>query len=170
MFATDSITVRRYDDTRWELVEPLAYVGRWETFTVPAGFVTDFASVPQPVMWFVPRYGRYTAAAILHDYLIAEGRVSSQDTDGIFRRVLREEGVPLLLRWLMWAGVRWGALVDGRGRAGWLQDAPAVLGISLVAAPLVVPPVVVAAVAFGLYALAERLVAGPGAPSATQMR
>ena len=35
------------------------------TFEVPAGFDTDFASVPTPFTWLVPRYGLYTKAAIL---------------------------------------------------------------------------------------------------------
>ena len=77
------------DGSRWQLVEPLGYTGRDETFVVPAGFTTDFASVPQSLTWLVPRYGRYTKAAILHDYLwglCREGRFSWADADGILRR------------------------------------------------------------------------------------
>ena len=85
-------------------------------FVVPAGFRTDFASVPRVVTWLVPRFGAYTLAAILHDWLVTEGLrtgvVTSRQADGIFRRVMRESGVPVLRRWLMWAGVRWGALAE----------------------------------------------------------
>ncbi|WP_324278231.1 hypothetical protein [Blastococcus brunescens] len=50
---------------------------------------------------------------------------------------MREAGVPVLRRWLMWAGVRWGALTSERRRSGWLMSAPGVLAITLLAAPLV---------------------------------
>jgi hypothetical protein len=72
---------------------------------------------------------------------------------------MRESGVPVLRRWLMWAGVRWGALTDERRRPGWWASAPGVLAISVLAAPLVVPPAVAIAPALIVYGLAERLVA-----------
>ena len=56
----------------WQLVEDLVYRGRDDTFTVPAGFETDFASVPQLFLWLVPRSGKYAKAAVLHDYLSRE--------------------------------------------------------------------------------------------------
>jgi hypothetical protein len=71
---------------------------------------------------------------------------------------MRESGVPVLRRWMMWAGVRWGALTDDRRRPGWLFSAPGVLVISVLAAPLVVPPAVVIAPGLVVYGLAERLV------------
>jgi len=119
--------------------------------------------VPRVVTWLVPRFGAYTLAAILHDWLVTagirSGAVTARQADGIFRRVMRESGVPVLRRWLMWAGVRWGALTDERRRAGWVASAPGVLAISLLAAPLVVPPAVVIAPGLVVYGLAERLAA-----------
>lgn len=161
-FLPGSLTVRRVDASRWALVDELVYQGRRDRFVVPAGFRTDFASVPRPVTWLVPRFGAYTLAAILHDWLVTEGLrtrvVNSRQADGIFRRVMRESGVPVLRRWLMWAGVRWGALTNERRRPGWLLSAPGVLAISLVAAPLVLPPAVAILPALAVYAAAERLV------------
>jgi hypothetical protein len=137
-FEPGSLTVRRIDADGWALVDELVYQGRSDRFVVPAGFRTDFATVPRPVTWLVPRFGAYTLAAILHDWLCSEGIrsgvVTSRDADGIFRRVMRESGVPVLRRWLMWAGVRWGALADARRRPGWGASAPGVLAISLLAA------------------------------------
>jgi len=134
------------------LVVPLVYRGRDQTFTVPGGFVTDFASVPRFLTWLVPTMGTYTRAAIVHDWLCTQletlhrlhgnpnaAPASARDTDGVFRRIMREEGVPLARRWLIWCGVRWGAVANPARRAGWWRDAPAVLGISLLAAPVVVP-------------------------------
>ena len=161
-FVPGTLTVRRVDASTWALVDELVYQGRWERFVVPAGFRTDFASVPRPVTWLVPRFGAYTLAAILHDWLVTEGirsgTVTARQADGIFRRVMRESGVPVLRRWLMWAGVRWGALTDPDRRPGWLVSAPGVLVVSVLAAPVVLPPAVVILPGLVVYAVAEGLV------------
>jgi hypothetical protein len=168
-FDSPALTVRRASDQWWEVVEPLVYRGRRDTFVVPPGFRTDFASVPRVVVWLIPRFGRYTLAAVLHDWLvtdgIAGGAVSSRDADGLFRRVLHELGVPPVRRWLMWCGVRWGALASAPRRPGWWPDAPRVLLLSALAAPVVVPPALVTAAALALYSVVESVVAGlvPGA-------
>ena len=170
-FEPGSLTVRRVDAERWELVDELVYLGSWERFVVPAGFRTDFASVPRVVTWLVPRFGAYTLAAILHDWLCSEGirsgAVTSREADGIFRRVMRESGVSVLRRWLMWAGVRWGALTDERRRAGWVFSAPGVLAITVLAAPLIVPPGIVILPSLLVFAVAERVV-GLVAPTREQ--
>ena len=164
-FETDTVTVRRSGDEQWTVVEPLVYRGRTDTLVVPAGFRTDFASVPRVAVWLIPRFGRYTLAAILHDWLCSEGIrsgiVSPRDADGIFRRVMRELGVPVVRRWLMWAGVRWGALTDPERRPGWLVSAPGVLAITVLAAPVVVPPGVLILLALAVYGLVEGMVSGP---------
>jgi hypothetical protein len=80
--------------------------------------------------------------------------VSSRDADGLFRRVLREVGVPPVHRRLMWTGVRWGALANPLRQPRWARDAPRVLALSVLAAPLVVPPAAV---------IAAALAATPGA-------
>ncbi|MGY1692823.1 DUF1353 domain-containing protein [Geodermatophilus sp. SYSU D01105] len=150
------------DAQTWAVVDPLVYRGERDRFVVPAGFRTDFATVPRLVVWLVPRFGAYTLAAILHDWLCTEGIrsgvVTSREADGLFRRVMRESGVPVLRRWLMWCGVRWGALVDPLRRPGWLLSAPGVVAISLLAAPLVVPPAVVIAPGLLVFAVAEGVV------------
>ena len=56
----------------------------------------------------------------------------------------------------MCAGVR--SPTNGR-RPGWLLSASGVLAISVLAAPLVLPPAVAIAPALMVYGLAERLVA-----------
>ena len=102
------VVVREVDDTTWRLVEALRYEGAREHFEVPVGFETDFASVPRAFVWLIPKYGRYTKCAILHDFLCEEsksGRFDRDDADGIFRRTMRELGVSFLRRWIMWAAV-----------------------------------------------------------------
>lgn len=112
-------------------------------------------------MWFLPRYGRYTKAAVLHDYLWSEavpaGLLTRADADGIFRRAMRELQVPFLRRWIMWAAVRWGALAKADGRRGWLADSWRVLIVSLLALPIVAPAAAVILVTLPLFAFLELL-------------
>lgn len=137
MFAdTKDFVVRRVDPVRWELVRPLTYNGKAQTFVVPAGYITDFASVPWFVQWFIPRTGVWTLAAVLHDFLITDcipaGVINPRDTDGMFRRVLREEGTGFARRWLMWAGVRFAAPFNAARRpSGLWRDAPALAAVLL---------------------------------------
>ncbi|MBF6439090.1 DUF1353 domain-containing protein [Nocardia cyriacigeorgica] len=112
-FSDGGIVVEELDERFWQVAEPLEYHGATERFVVPAGFRTDFASVPRPVVWLIPRYGAYTKAAILHDYLLSSGVVSAADADGIFRRTLGELGVSVPRRWMMWAAVRFASRLRG---------------------------------------------------------
>ena len=151
----------------FRLVNALIYKGRRDTIIVPAGFETDFATVPAIVAWLIERFGTFTAAAVVHDWLCVQlddafhGRrelsgdevrvqVNSRDSDALFRRILRECDVDFVTRWLMWTGVRWGALFSDYRREGWLRDAPLVLLISVLAAPLVIPPTLLAIVGRGI--------------------
>ena len=150
--------------SRWRLLEPLSYAGREETFVVPAGFTTDFASVPQALTWLVPRYGRYTKAAILHDYLWArcrEGRFDWADADGLLRRSMRELDVPFLRRWLMWGAVRLAGILTRRPSSLWTQglgSLAALLVVTVLGVAYVAVPVVVVAVFTAVFAAAESLV------------
>lgn len=79
--------------------------------------VTDLASVPQPLRWLVAQYGVHTPAALVHDRLIGPRPdlpgLTDAYADRYFRFMLRDVGVRLLRRWLMWAAValrtRWKA-------------------------------------------------------------
>lgn len=53
---------------RWRLVEPLTYYTRVGTIVVPAGYATDFASVPTAFWGIFPPIGRHNRACVLHDY------------------------------------------------------------------------------------------------------
>lgn len=161
-FETDSITVRSRGDDEWTVVGKLVYRGKVDVFVVPDGFRTDFATVPRAVVWLIPRFGRYTLPAVLHDWLCTEGirsgRVTSRQADGIFRRAMRELGVPVARRWLMWTGVRWAALRNPLRRRGWVISAPGVLAITVLAAPVVVPPALLILAALTVYGAVERVV------------
>ena len=143
-FSPDStVDVRQVSDDSWITLRELLYHAKIEHFTVPVDEGTDFASVPREFVWFIPRYGRYTKAAILHDYLCRElvphGRISRIDADGIFLQAMRELGVPFLRRWIMWAAVRWGALTKAADRKNWGREAWRVVLLTAMALPFVAP-------------------------------
>lgn len=160
-FVGDQVAVRQCSDNKWKLLEDLVYEGRRETFTVPKNFETDFASVPQAFTWLVPRYGRYTRAAILHDYLCVESkgkRFARHDADGIFRRTMREMDVGVLRRWLMWIAVRFGA-----GWHSFWQPKPlrsiVVLIIGLLAVSFLVVPFVIVIAWLAAFWVLDQLIA-----------
>jgi hypothetical protein len=144
---------------RWLLVEPFSYQGKTDRFDVPKDFSTDFASVPRVFVWLLPRYGRWTQAAILHDYLwklAREGKLEKFDADGLFNRAMRELGVPYLRRWIMWTAVRWAA-----GPRSWFARGPVpfvrMVVISLPTLLVVAVPAIAVLAALLVGALAELL-------------
>lgn len=150
----------KVDGLNWRLLQPLTYRANEQTFTVPAGTLTDLASVPRPVAWLVPRSGASVPAAVLHDHLwrveAPAGAIAWRDADGILRQALRRAGVPFVQRWLMWAGVRWSALFTRPGgHVDWWRDLPAVLAWTALGLPLVLPPALLALAALLAVAAAE---------------
>jgi hypothetical protein len=170
--------------TTWALTVPLVWTGtKGDTFVVPTGFVTDFATVPRFLHWEVSPYGAYTRAAVLHDWLLTElatwaqewgtpdGRDSensdrlkwppanSRDCDGIFRRVMEDLGVPWAKRWTMWTAVRWAALFNPRRAYGRRigQDLPAMLGMTLLALPVSLPGALGVLISLGLLKVVNML-------------
>ena len=155
-FLQDHLRLRTDGPDGWRLEEELVYLGRDDTFTVPAGFPTDLATVPDALTWLAPRYGVYSRAAVLHDWLCVEaaaGRFQRRHADGIFRRTMRELGVSLPRRWMMWAAVR---------AASRLSDAtPGEVARWLLVAALAVPfaalPTVLVQLWLWAFSLADRV-------------
>ena len=80
-----------------------------EFLCVPAGFVTDFASVPKILWWCFPPTGFYAKAALLHDWCYFHGPIlglTRWEADAIFRRQMKRDGVGWRTRWTMWLAVR----------------------------------------------------------------
>ena len=59
------------DGGHWIVRQPLATASasRTEQITVPVGFVTDFASIPQALQSIIRQNGPYILPAVVHDYL-----------------------------------------------------------------------------------------------------
>lgn len=92
-------------------------------------FRTDLASVPFFATWLVPRDGKHTPAALLHDSLYADARAigstkdrirALQTADWVFRGAMDVTRVSLVRRWLMWAAVSVATFSKGSlGRRIW---------------------------------------------------
>jgi hypothetical protein len=90
----------------WKLMVDLTVRMGGHEFTIPAGFVTDFASIPQ-VFWAVlPPFGEYLLAAVAHDYLYRNGIVPRHVADSIFYGLMVELRVAPWKRQVMYVAVR----------------------------------------------------------------
>ena len=76
--------------------------------TVPMGFVSDLATIPDYFWWALPPTGRHGHAAILHDWLYWEQRYPRAVADRVFEVAMAELNVQPPLRKAMWAAVRVG--------------------------------------------------------------
>ena len=153
------LVARQVADFHWELVQPLEYRGNTELFVVPVGSSTDYASVPRIFQWLIPRSGRYTRAAVLHDHLWSSAKCSLADADGIFRKAMAELEVPFLRRWMMWAAVRIASLIRSRFHDG-PKDIPRVVLLIFIPGAVVVPGGLVVFVFLLGFWIVELIVAG----------
>lgn len=118
---------------------------------VPDGYHTDLASVPRPLHWLIPPDGPAEAAAIRHDLRCdalnrrEPGAYPSRDTDRDFRTDLRALGMGPFRAWIMWLGVRLGALVSGTRRPGIGPDLPLMALLLLLHLWVAVPTLIVTA-------------------------
>lgn len=99
----------------FELLSPFEFhVGAYpsnDVIRVPAGFLTDLASVPQILWNLVPPHGKYAKAAIVHDYLYSFGIGTKEYADNVFLEGMTVLGVPKWKRMVMYTAVR----LFGRG-------------------------------------------------------
>ena len=134
------------DGKNWKLTRPFSYhVGSQHSKTiikVPAGFVTDFASIPTFIIavlgligiyignhWGInqlfllgivsvlcasvmPRWGKYGKAAVIHDYLYHIKMFNRRMSDGIFLEAMKVLGVVYVERYAMYYAVRWLAFLS----------------------------------------------------------
>lgn len=73
---------------------------------VPAGFQTDFNSVPRGLWNFFPPW-EYPEAGVVHDYLyVTPGSITRREADAVHRRILELKGCSRWKRWAAWLGIR----------------------------------------------------------------
>lgn len=88
------------DGRHWMLEDPLRYRTRdsGEEIVVPAGFVTDFASVPKPGHSIYGPTGFYQFPAVIHDYLYWEQSTTRKRADDIFLMAMEDSRVDAFTR------------------------------------------------------------------------
>ena len=166
------IAVRRIGGPRpWQLLEDLPFLDATgpvpdRVFTTPAGYRTDFATIPRLLTIFVPKLGPWDEPAATHDLgcdalrdqwageranrlraerdqpllEVRQPWLDSPGVDQLWRRALRSVGVGPVLTLLLWVAVRWGALASPWRRRGWWswRETPLVLTVTaVVLTPLV---------------------------------
>jgi hypothetical protein len=88
-----------------------------ERIIVPKGFVTDFASIPQPLWSFgLSPQGQYSRAAVIHDYLYWTQGCTRVQSDRLLLIAMKESGVGGFSEALIFQGVRKG------GAGAWRDD------------------------------------------------
>ncbi len=112
----------RYWVTDRELEYCIGSPYSYQIVIVRTGFKTDFASVPRALWGIFPPFGKYTAAAVVHDWLYqhpfywqtfidadaSQTIMSRSECDRVFREAMQVLNVGWWTRNTMWAGVRTG--------------------------------------------------------------
>ncbi len=114
MFSNMNPMFTYLDGERWRIECALVWRRSISRVTVPAGFETDFASVPRVLWNIIPPLGQHGLAAVLHDYLYATGISSRAEADAIFLESMRQLGVRFTRRYAMYLGVRLGGWLPWR--------------------------------------------------------
>jgi hypothetical protein len=90
------------DNRSWVVVQDLVF----GPYTVPAGFVTDLASLPAFLRWWTDPWGRHGHAAIVHDLLYWTQKTTRRQADDVFLRGMKALRVRTTQRYALWLGVR----------------------------------------------------------------
>jgi Protein of unknown function (DUF1353) len=108
----------------WAVVTPLVWDSPGLHLTVPAGFITDLASIPKILRDTFDVDGHSRDPAILHDWLYCTQHTTRAFADSMLREALVQYGESAATAWVYWAGVRlggWHPWSERLRRGGGLQ-------------------------------------------------
>ncbi len=108
---TEQLVVTPLSDGRtWVILRPFGYdvgnVGSGDTVKVKTGFMTDFASIPRLLWIFLPCWGKYGNAAVIHDWLYWAQKRSRKEADGIMLEGMKVLKVPCWQKYPIYMAVR----------------------------------------------------------------
>lgn len=89
-----------------KLLAPVVVIIDGDLITVPVGYETDFASVPQVLWNILPPVGSYTVAAVVHDYLYSTHIFTKEKSDSVFYELMRLAGTKKTWAKLMYYAVK----------------------------------------------------------------
>jgi hypothetical protein len=80
---------------KWQLLEPLSFQSSvtGKLHTAPAGFITDFCSVPRVPGVYAMLGDRARKAGTIHDHLYTTHEVDRETADKVLREMLGQNGV-----------------------------------------------------------------------------
>ena len=111
-FTTPLVVIPLDNGRQWKLAEPFEYhVGTKESdevIGIPAGFITDFASVPRIFWSVIPPWGKYGKAAVVHDFCYGTELYPRKRCDEIFLEAMEVLAVSLWKRRVIYTAVRIG--------------------------------------------------------------
>lgn len=102
------LLVEALDEPDWRLFADFAYESEvlQRVIVVPAGFVTDFASVPRVPLAYWLVGGTANKAACLHDFLYRSCFSTRRDADVLFREAMAVSGIARWRAESMYGAVR----------------------------------------------------------------
>ena len=105
------------------------YVGEKEddvVICIKPGYITDGATIPRFMRKYIPAWGQYGQAAIVHDYLCEHlevlvhkrpTQITRRQSDLIFLEAMGVLGVPWYQRFIFYAAVRYYSIFVARCKA-----------------------------------------------------
>jgi hypothetical protein len=110
------LNVEEISDTAWMVMSPLVIETDYgQTISVPAGFITDFASVPRLPMVYTLFGDTAHEAAVVHDYLYSVEAFPRASADSIFLSAMKATSVAAWRRYPMFLAVRiFGGVLRGK--------------------------------------------------------
>lgn len=90
----------------WRLASNFKVKTSIGTICVPVGKVTDLASTPRLFWVILPPFGRYTQAAVVHDYLYGQKTLPRKVCDKVFYELMIKYGTYKWKAKLMYYAVR----------------------------------------------------------------
>lgn len=109
-FTEPLVVTPRPDGKTWILLCEFGYevgqLGSTDVINVHVGFHTDFASIPRVFWIFLPRWGKYGNAAVIHDFLYWEQMRKRSEADQILLEGMTVLDVHFLKKYLIYWAVR----------------------------------------------------------------
>jgi len=106
---TTPLLIEYLDGREYRLLSGFDYVTDVEQLgciRVPAGFLTDFASIPRGLWNLMPPTGEYGKAAVIHDYLYRCTLLDRKVCDQILMEAMQVLGVSWFTRQMIYRAVR----------------------------------------------------------------
>ncbi len=110
VFTEQLVVTPLSDGKTWVILRPFSYdvgkIGSGNKVSVTTGFMTDFASIPRLLWIFLPCWGKYGNAAVIHDWLYWAQERPRKEADGIMLEGMGVLKVPCWQKYPIYIAVR----------------------------------------------------------------